>query len=233
MPTQRSRRSMLRKRMPHAGKRRASIAPRTQRPNPGKIRRYQYQAFSSTAISTSGSLSALAAVANGTGYNGRLGTKIRVEFIRVRLLVQASLQSTIATADIYNNVRVIVALCKGPFSGITTSDFPAVGPMFDFKEPVRVLYDRTVFLNNVASGLAAAGSAYGATPSGVWIQDLEGCSGAGYFEIPVHRDITFDSTSSGSDDDNMPVLYVVSDSSVTPNPTITGELRAYYSEVVE
>lgn len=209
------------------------VAPRTLRPNPTRDKRYQYQAFSSQGVTSSGSLYSLCAVANGTGYNGRLGTKIYVEFLRVRMLFTASLQSTIATADIFNNVRMIVALCKGPASGITVSDFPAVGPLFDYKEPVDVLYDRTIFLNNLASGLATAGSAYGATPSGSWVQDLEAGAGAGYFDIPVNRTITFDSTSVTSDDNHMPVVYFVSDSTVTPNPTVTGEIRAYYREVVE
>jgi hypothetical protein len=226
----RTKRSMRR---PQMARRNGNVAPRTKRPDPTRIRRYYYQSFNSTAVTTSGSLTSLCPVANGTGYNGRLGTKIRVEFIRVRLLVQASLQSTIATADLTNNVRVIVSLAKGPASGITTSDFPTITSQFDYKEPVDVLFDRTIFLNNLASGLAAAGSAYGATPSAVWIQDLEGGAGAGYFDIPVNRDISFDSTSGTSDDDHMPLLYLVSDSSVTPNPTVLGEIRAYYSEVLE
>jgi len=210
-----------------------SVQPRSHRPGINKVIKWYYQAFSTTAISSSGSLTSLAAVANGTGYNGRLGSKIHVDFVRVRLLLLASLQSSIATADIYNNVRVIVALAKGPASGITTSDFPLIGPQFDNKEPVKPLYDRTVYLNNLSSGLASAGSAYGATPSGVWLQDLEGGSGAGYFDIPVNRDVVFDSTSATSDDNNMPLLYIVSDSSVTPNPTVTGEVRAFYRDIVD
>lgn len=189
--------------------------------------------FNSQAISTSGMLSSLAAIGNGTGYNGRLGSKIWVDFIRVRLLCVASLQSTIATADIYNNLRVIVALAKGPASGITTSDFPTTTAQFDNKEPVKPLYDRTVFLKNVASGLATAGSSYGASPEGVWLHDIEGAAGSGYFDIPVGRAIVFDSTSSTSDDNNMPLLYLVSDSTVTPNPTVTGEVRIYFRDILQ
>jgi len=195
--------------------------------------KWYYTSFSSQAVTSSGTLTALAPISNGTGYNGRLGTKIWVDFIRVRLLATASLQSTIATADIFNNVRVIIALSKGPFSGIATSDFPTVGPQFDLKEPVKPLYDRTLFLNNLASGLASAGSAYGATPSGVWLQDLEGGAGQGYFDIKVNQEVTFDNTSGSSDADHMPVVYLVSDSSVTPNPTVTGEIRAFYRDLVD
>lgn len=195
--------------------------------------KWSYVAFSSQAVTSSGTLTALAPVANGTGYNGRLGTKIWVDFIRVRLLATASLQSTIATADIYNNVRIIIALSKGPFSGLSVSDFPTTTAQFDLKEPVQPLFDRTVFLNNLASGLASAGSAYGATPAAVWLQDMEGGAGQGYFDIKVGRSIAFDNTSGSSDADHMPVVYLVSDSSVTPNPTVSGEIRVFYRDLVD
>lgn len=195
--------------------------------------RWTYTSFNSQAVTSSGTLTALAPIANGTGYNGRLGSKIWVDFIRVRLLATASLQSTIATADIYNNVRVIIALSKGPFSGLAVGDFPSTTAQFDLKEPIKLLYDRTLFLNNLASGLASAGSAYGATPSGVWLQDNEGGAGQGYFDIKVNEGIVFDNTSGSSDADHMPVVYLVSDSSVTPNPTVSGEIRVFYRDLVD
>jgi len=195
--------------------------------------KWNYTSFNSQAVSSSGSITALAAIANGTGYNGRLSTRIWVDKITVRLLTVGSLQSTIATADIYNNVRVILALAKGPISGVTTGDMPSATAQIDFKEPFMPLYDRTVFLQNLASGLAAAGSAYGPSPQGVWLQDAEGGAGQGYFTIKVGKPITFDNTSGSSDADHMPFIYLVSDSTVTPNPTVSGEVRVFYRDMVD
>lgn len=195
--------------------------------------KWSYVAFNSQAVTNTGAITALAPIANGTGYNGRLSTRIWVDKIVVRLLAVGSLQSTIATADIYNNVRVMIALAKGPFSGIAVGDFPSATAQFDLKEPVELLYDRTIFLQNLASGLAAAGSAYGPSPQGVWLQDAEGGAGQGYFTIKVNRPITFDSTSGSSDADHMPLVYLVSDSSVTPNPTVSGEIRVFYRDMVD
>lgn len=200
---------------------------------------WYYTTFA-TSISTSGSLSSLAPVNSGTGYNGRLKSSILLKKIRVRLLALASLQSSISTADIYNNLRVIIVLAKGPASGISTGDFPSVFSQFDMKEPLRLLYDRTVFLNNYASGAAAAGNAYGCTPSGIWLQDAEGSAAKGYFDIDLEqmglslrdRTVVFDSTSGTSDDNNMPLVYFVSDSTVSPNPTINGEIRVIYEDLL-
>lgn len=175
-----------------------------------------------TGVTTSGQIFPLGQIAAGTGSNARLGLKIRAKRIDYRVLFIASVTNVIAISDLFNNLRFMVLRTRGPYSGITTGLLPNTFQMIDPTGPFTLLKDEIVFEKNVSSGFSAAGSAYASSPEGVWVVG----------SIPLNYDIIFDGPTATSDQDNMPFLYVVSDSSVTPNPTIEGTFRFWYSNVV-
>jgi len=134
----------------------------------------------------------------------------------------ASLQSTIATADIFNNLRLILVRCIGPQSLVTLSMFPTTQGFVDKRQEFKVLHDETHFLKNVASGLAAAGSAYGPAPEGIWRT----------YSFKLGNDVLYDTTAGSTDSYGVPLLYTCSDSTVTPNPSVNCTARLWFRDVL-
>jgi len=175
-----------------------------------------------TGLTTAGAIYGLGNIAAGTAANNRLGAKIRLDKLELRLYYQASLMGIIATADIYNNLRTILVRCIGPQSLITTSMFPNVVSHVDKRQEFKVLHDEIFYLKTVASGLAAAGSGYGSSPEGLWRN----------FTVKLGNDVLYDMASGTTDSYGVPLLYVVSDSTVTPNPIISCAARLWFRDVV-
>jgi len=200
---------------------------RASRAHKGKVRMLgvvKYYDFPSTtsAISTTGLFNGLGNIATGTAGNARLGPMIHISKVEYRIQINASLQSTIATADIFNNVRVIIGRCIGPQSLLGVSNFPSVNNFTDVRQEFEVLVDKSWYLQNVSSGLAAAGSAYGPSPTGLWF-----CGSINY-----NKDVLYDTGSGATDSYNVPFFYTVSDSTVTPSPTVAAVFRIHFQDVL-
>jgi len=187
-----------------------------------KINKYYDVNFSAGAITTSGVFNGLGNLAQGVSPTTRLSSRIRIKRVDYRILLLASLQSTIATADIYNNLRVIMGRCVGPQSILSGTNFPTVGGFTDERQEFTVMLDRTVFLKNVSSGLAAPGSAFGPSPEGHWL--------IGSIDYPY--EVLYDTTGGASDSFNVPYCYIVSDSNVTPSPTASAIFRITFEDIV-
>lgn len=199
------------------------VPPKPRKATLARDLKYLDVAYSSTGVNTSGTAQSLCQIAGGTGFNNRLGPKIKITNIEVDLLFLASLMTSITTADIYNNIRMILSRATGRTQDLSVSLFPSVYGGIDIRSRFEVLRDDKVFLNNYASGLAAAASAYGATPSAKWVR----------FTFPYNSEVVFDDTSTTTDSVNGPYLYFVSDSAAAPNPTVQGNIRVWFHDMVD
>jgi len=190
--------------------------------NQSKINKYFDVTGSGASISSTGLFNGLGNISQGATPTTRLSPRIRIMRVDYRIQLIASLQSAIATADIYNNLRVILGRCIGPQSLLSVANFPAIGLFPDERQEFEVLFDKTCFLKNVASGLAAAGAAYGPAPEGKWwIGSLE-----------YNHEVLYDTASGATDSFNAPFYYAVSDSTVVPSPVINAAFRIWYQDMV-
>jgi len=181
-----------------------------------------YDLSQNNVVSTSGVYIGLGNIAQGTASNNRLGPRIFVEKIQFRFLITASLSSVIATADIFNNVRIIVAALGASQSQFNVASFPSVNSFVDLRQDYTILYDKTWYLKNVASGLAAAGASYGASPEGEYVTTT----------LNYQRHVLYNTTAGSSDVKGCPVINLVSDSSVTPNPNVYTAVRVWFRDVL-
>jgi len=187
-----------------------------------RINKYLDVTGSSAAITTSGLFNGLGNISAGTGLGNRAGQRIRITRVDYRIQLIASLTSSITTADIYNNIRVVLGRCIGPQSILSTTNFPSTALFVDERQEFEVMLDHTSFVKNVASGLAAAGSAFGGSPEGKWLIG----------SLPYNHEVLYDTTSGTTDSFNVPFYYAVSDSAATPSPTVNAAFRIWFKDVV-
>lgn len=169
-----------------------------------------------TSVTTAGYIKEFFKVAQGAGEEQRIGdtldpTKLALDF----QLGQPG------GSDKWNDMRVMVVQCKVPASEVTTSDFPTTsGFVTDaMRRKFRVLYDRVFTLNAV----------FGISTEQEWRSQWRSVS---FYGKRLHKMRWQDTTTTAVQPDlsGAVKMYVVSNSSLTPNPNIAYRFKEYSKE---
>lgn len=143
---------------------------------------------------------------------------------------------SLASADIYNTIRVIVVRYNGPQIASNVGTIAAIQAQYlqgstgartdDMKQPrnedFTTLFDRRYVLKQYFSGAAAAGAALSSTPEVKWCRHV--------IKGKSLRRIYFQGDSSSADVRNGIGVYIFSDSAAPPNPSISGTIRMWYTD---
>jgi hypothetical protein len=153
-------------------------------------------------------------------FNGSVEWRARiyVHHIEVRILVVGSQSNTLVAGDIYNNVRT---LCYETRDGTGVVPTPVLTGVVD---PLDTIDARFIHLDHMFNLMTQAFNGAGYNSPGIANE---------VFNIPIHRTFEFFSpVSTGTSGWETKVgniwMSTVSDSSVTPNPTMTYTTRLFY-----
>lgn len=142
----------------------------------------------------------------------------------------------LATADLYNTIRIIVVRYNGPQILTNVGTIAAIQAQYlqgstgartdDMKQPrnedFTTILDKRIVLKQYYSGAAAAAAAGSSTPEVKWFKRK--------IKSKVMRKVFFQGDSANADIRNAIGVYIFSDSSAIPNPTVSGTIRLWYTD---
>jgi hypothetical protein len=145
----------------------------------------------------------------------------RLKYRRLDILLNftGSQGNALVAGDLYNRIRVVIGWSRSPYLGTPTVNNFTVNTLLDRRDLDSVYLDTVVNLPMTAYDTANTTNC----PAAKTIKKSFDLS-----SLPIHEIF---STANGAIWDSRQgtfKLYVVSDSSVAPNPTIAGQTRLYY-----
>lgn len=154
-----------------------------------------------------------------SGQSGVMGFVGRIQFSRLQVKINCvgSQGNFVAAADLYNRIRVVAFWTKTQFSSVLSLNTMTVDSFLDRRDIDFLCFDKVIDLPCTAIG-----------PTGVIAPGVKTIETNNYLQVPVteafssNNGVNWD-TRSGSF-----YLLVVSDSTTTPHPAISGETRLSY-----
>jgi hypothetical protein len=143
--------------------------------------------------------------------------RIRYRFLEVRLNFLGSQGNLLATGDLFNRMRVLIVYSKTNYLGTITMNSLTVDRLVDLRDVDKVLADKVICLSSTAyqqsSGynVPATKTIHLKIPLDYIVEVFSNAGGA-----------TWDSRNGSFE------MYIVSDSTVSPNPQVSGQTRLYY-----
>lgn len=184
-----------------------------------------YPVFGGGAVTTSGAITLLSGISSGSTFQTRIGNKARVEALKLRWAA--------VVGDVYNFLRFIIFRWN-PDSAV---DSPTQSTLLDsngasvvdpthyplnwlLRKKFKVLHDETMSLETMAYYTTSVQYGPG---SGKWTR-------TGVVDMPLRNLITFDTNTTGNGVGHI-YLMVVSDSTLTPNPSFNWAGQLLFSDV--
>ncbi len=170
--------------------------------NSQRILKRKLTMFNSFAVSTTGSLIEISAIAEGDDYQQRTGDII--------LALKASFSLAFQAGDVTNLLRVMLVRAK--FGSLDVSQMPAIGNEAD-QDRMQVYFDKHWFMDNVGI---------------VTLNDVQHVKSFTNRKVPGLNIKYDDTTSATAAQSNALYIYFVSDSGTAPHISAVGHVLLKY-----
>jgi hypothetical protein len=156
-------------------------------------------------------------ISYGNG-NVAFEAKFRINYIELMLNFVGSQATALASGDLFNRVRVVVVRASTPYSG-SSAISPDIDSGLDLRDVKNVYLDQIV---NLSSTAFDSSSGYN-------------CPATKTLKRRIQVNRVFEAYSNTTPyttwdtREQTIAMYVVSDSSITPNPVVSGHIRCFYS----
>lgn len=185
-----------------------------------------WDAYVSVSPSTSGGYTAIGLndIIKGTNAQQRIGDKIELKSISMKFFVSL-LNGVAVNADAFNNVRILLVHFPQPLTsgvGVLPGDVLETGDVLshykkDSKVKYRILFDSLYYLDNQGFGT-------GASSNPKW-QPATRHQVRCFKDIKFPKGLSITYNNSNVITANEVQLLMVSDSSITPHPNVSGRIR--------